>query len=63
MHASPAVVVRELAARQISVSEELVRAIRIEMLKKSNRLSAHRAAPPRGGAASTRHRPQKKPPR
>jgi len=63
MHASPAVVVRELACRQISVSEELVRAVRIEMLKESNRLSAYRAALPRGGAASMRHRPQKKPPR
>jgi len=63
MHARPADVVRELAARQIAVSEELVRAIRIEILKDADRLSARRAALPRGGAAPVRHRPQKKPPR
>jgi hypothetical protein len=62
MHASPADVVRELIARQVWVSEELVRAVRIEMLKDADRLSGHRTAPARG-VTPARHRPQKKPPR
>jgi len=62
MHVSPAEVVRELARWGIRVSEELVRAVRTELLSEDT-LFQRRQAPCQGQVQPGSYRPQKKPPR
>ena len=60
MHANPAAVVRELAGT-IAVSEDLVRAVRIDLLKRTDERRRHQAEFSKGSRTSAPHRPQKKP--
>ena len=60
MHASPAAVVRELA-ETIAVSEDLVRAVRIDLLKRTDERRRPPAEFSKRSRTSALHRPQKKP--
>jgi hypothetical protein len=63
LHAGDGQVVRELERQGVSVSGELVRAVRVEMLKETAELRRQRAALPNRPDPAVRHRPQKRPPR
>jgi len=63
IHASPAQVMRDLANRGTDVSEDLVRAVRLELQKDGAGLAWQQAARRQGRQRGAVHLPQKRPPR